>query len=239
MVLENLPTKQRTTGAQAMARSTLVRRLRIALPALAVALVIFFFATSKPNQVDSVFLEDFAEVNPLPEEFEMANPNFSGIDSKGQPFEITAKEGLRQAQDDKYVSLNSPRAVTQGQGERTIVAANDGIYETDAKVLQLSNDVTLEHTVGVENYVLRANQATVLIDEERVETETGVRGEDKNGNTLSADKMKAFQNEGRVVFEGNVKLKIRQSDDTNGLSVAPGGILRGAATGSENGRAQE
>jgi|GEM_PF-1146171 len=222
-ILEHLPSQQRTTNEQALARSKLVRRLRIALPVLAVVLIGAFFLNTRSNQVDEAFLEDFVNLEVTPDELEMANPRFAGIDEKGQPFEITAEAATRTPDADEVVSLNRPRAVTQGSHEQTVVFANSGLYRSNEKILELEDEVTLEHVIGSDNYVLRTPAATVLIDEDRVESDRGVEGEGPGGNTLSADKMKAYENEGRIVFEGNVKLKIHRNakvdDETDTTAV--------------------
>ena len=222
-ILENLPSQQRTTSEQAIARSKLVRRLRIVLPVLAVVLIAAFFLNTRSNKVDATFLEDFANLEATPEELEMANPRFAGIDEKGQPFEITAAAATRTPNEDEVVSLNNPRAVTQGSREQTVVFANSGFYRSKEKILELEDEVTLEHAIGGDNYVLRTPAATVLIDEDRVESDRGVEGQGPGGNTLSADKMKAYEDEGRIVFEGNVKLKIHRNpkvdEDANKTAV--------------------
>ena len=207
-VLEELPSQQRTTSAQADARSLLVRRLRIALPVMALLLVGVFFLNTTSNQVDEAFLEDFAHLDAIPQELEMTNTSFAGINKKGQPFEITVTEATRTPTNDEILILDKPRAITSANSERSVVSANNGLYVQNEKVLELENNVTFEHAVGADNYVLRTPAATVLIDEDRVESDQGVMGEGPGGNTLSADRMKAYQSDGRIVFQGNVKLKI-------------------------------
>jgi len=221
MVLETLPSKQRTTSAQAAARSSMVRRLRVALPVLAMVLIVAFFVTSRSDdEVNEVFLEDFKNLDATPQELEMANPQFEGVDGEGKPFGITAQRAIRNAQNNKRVNLNNPRAVTDGRGEQTIVMASAGVYEEDQKILELEENVTLEHAVGAETYVFETAAATVLLDQDQVKTDLEVTGVNANGDTLRADRMRAFQGEGRVVFEGNVKMKIVPKKE-GVISVAP------------------
>ena len=61
--LESLNFRARTTGQDAAARSRFVRRLRIALPILALVLVAssFFLINTQSNTVDEAFLEDFKD----------------------------------------------------------------------------------------------------------------------------------------------------------------------------------
>ncbi len=237
MVLENLPKTQRTTSTQAAARSTMVRRLRIVLPAAAVGLIAVFVFSSNRDASDPTFLEEFA-LEEVTDELEMANPRFAGVDEKGKPFEITAASATRKTEDAKRLDLKQPRAVTRNDGDQTTVAALTGVYEAEAKILELADDVTLQHAAGVEAFTLRAKAATVLIDEEIVRVDAQVDGVDEKGNTIRADRMDAYQDEGRVVFTGNVKLKIQPSSDDGGAGGASGLVLRRAEPAQTGGGPQ-
>ena len=215
-VLENLPTGQRTTSADALARSKMVARLRIALPVLAVLLVLVFLMTSQPEKSNDAFLDDFKNLEATPEELVMSSPRFAGVDDDGKPFNITAETATREPDTQERVALTNPRAVTRDDGEETVVTANRGVYQSDARLLTLNEDVVLNHALGADNYVLRANDALVKLGDQKVEHVTGVEGGGPGGNTLRADAMEAYQGNGRVIFKGNVKLKIYQSSQTTG-----------------------
>ena len=206
--MESLPTRARTTGDQAAARSRLVRRLRIALPILALVLVAAFFFNTRSNQVDEAFLDDFKDISASAEELRMASPRFTGIDDKGKPFEITADAALQSTRAKDVVSLDRPRAVQGETKESTVVTAEKGVYRSDVNILELKDDVTLEHDVGADSYLFRSPSATVSIKDEVVTSDAGVGGKNSDGSTLSADRMKAYNAEGRVVFEGNVRMRI-------------------------------
>lgn len=205
--LDSLPSRARITGAQAAARTRLVRRLRIILPSLALLLVAGLLANTREAGVDDAFLDDFADLSASTEEYKMANPKFAGVDDDGQPYEITAKEALQAPTDKEIVELIEPRAVTQAGDKATVVTAKRGVFRSEASLLDLSDAVTLEHVIGSQSYVLTTPAATVAIREETVDSTAGVVGESEAG-TLRADKMRAYNGEGRVVFEGNVSMRI-------------------------------
>ncbi len=235
MVLENLPKTQRTTSAKAAARSMMVRRLRIVLPAAAVVLVVIFFLSSSEDASDPAYLDEFA-LDTFTNEQVMANPRFAGVDDKGKPFEITAAMATRKTEDAKRLDMRQPRAVTRNNGEATTVEARTGVYNDEDKILELADNVTLEHTTGAEAFKLRAEAATVLLDEEIVRVTSAVDGVDEKGNTIRADRMDAYQDEGRVVFTGNVKLKIQPSSDEDGGGGVGGLVLRRAEPAGADGR---
>lgn len=207
-VLESLPSQARTTGHKAAARSRMVKRLRLALPILALVLVAAFLFNTKSNQTDDAFLDDFKDMTATAEELRMANPRFAGTDDSGKPFEITANAAVQNTSIKDLVTLERPRAVQGHNSETTVVTAEKGVYRSEANILELEDDVTLEHEVGADTYTFRSPAATVAIKDEIVTSDAGVGGEGSDGSTLAADRMKAYNAEGRVVFEGNVRMRI-------------------------------
>ncbi len=219
VALETLSIKRRTTNEKAVARSRLIRRMRIILPVLAVVLVVALFQNMKSDGPDEAFLDDFT-LDVTPDQYEMANPRFTGVDGSGKPFEIIADAATRTPDEEDALTLSNPKAVTQGADAKTVVVAEEGLFQSEKKILELDKDVTLEHTVGDDFYTLKTDAATVLIDEKIVHTDKGVVGDGPGGDELQADKMTAYQDEDRVVFEGNVRLKVYQSAD----KTAPSGL---------------
>lgn len=207
-LLDSLPTRARTTGEQAAARSRLIRRLRIALPAFAIVLVTAFILNTRSNQSDPAFLEDFEDLSASTEELRMASPRFSGVDDRGQPFEITANAARQRPGGRNLVELDRPRAVQGGKDSQTVVTAEKGLYKSDTNILELEDGVTLEHKIGADTYVLRSPNATVSIKDQVVVSDAGVGGEGPDGSTLKAEHMTAYRAEGRVVLEGNVSMRI-------------------------------
>ncbi|WP_428408574.1 LPS export ABC transporter periplasmic protein LptC [Hyphococcus sp.] len=206
--LDSLPSQARTTGDKAAARSRLVRRLRIALPILALVLVAAFLFNTRSNDVDDAFLDDFKDIDASAEELSMASPRFAGIDNKGKPFEITAEAARQNTNVKDVVSLERPHAVQGVNNGSTVVSADKGVYRSDVNILELEDQVTLQHEVGSEVYIFRAPSATVSIKDEIVTSDTGVGGEGPDGRELTAERMKAYNADGRVVFEGNVHMRI-------------------------------
>lgn len=213
-VLDSLPSRARTTSAAAAARSRLIRRLRIALPVVAIVLVAAFIFNTQSNDVEDAFLEDFESLTAAAGDRRMANPRFAGIDDKGKPFEVQAEWAIQQPGTQEVVDLEKPRAV-QGEGDDvTVVTADSGVYQSEDNILELKDDVTLEHSIGKDIYVFRSPAATVSIGDEVVTSDAGVGGQGPDGGSLTADRMKAYNAEGRVVFEGNVSMRIYPKSNT-------------------------
>lgn len=207
-ILETLPSRARVTGEQAAARSRRVRRLRIALPVLAVALVVALVLTTRTQPPDQTFLNDLADMTANPEDLRMANPRFAGVDGEGRPYEITALSARQDPEQSKVVELDHPRAVASGRDKDTVVTAEKGVFQSESNILELKDDVTLEHRIGPDVYVLRSPSATVSMDKKTVTSDQGVSGEGPDGAALRADRMRAYNEDGKIIFEGNVSMRI-------------------------------
>lgn len=206
--LDTLTIRRRTTGEEAAARARFMRRMRIALPVLAAILIAAFVFSTRTGGGDDAFLEDFADLDATPQSLKTAKPQFSGVDVRGNPYEITADSASREPDREAIVELEHPRAVTAGADQQSVVAAEAGVFNTDDKKLLLRDGVTFERSIGRDNYVLKTPSATVSIDEQTLTSEGGVAGEGPGGASLKADKMSADNDAGTVVFEGNVSMRL-------------------------------
>lgn len=206
--LDSLTIRRRTTGEEAAGRARLMRRLKLALPIGAVALVALFFFNTRTGGGDDAFLDDFADLDAGSQSLSTSKPQFMGIDASGNPYEITADTASRKPQSEEIVELKSPRAVTTGADVKSVVAANAGVFHTDDKRLLLKDGVTFEHAAGLDNYVLKTPAATVSIDDQTVVSDGGVDGDGPRGSKIAADRMNADNRQGSVVFEGNVRMRI-------------------------------
>ena len=217
--LDSLPLRTRTTGEEALARSRLIRRLRLILPAFAGILVLAFIINTRTRGVDDAFLKDFESLNTATDEMRMLRPLFVGVDEEGTPYEISAATALQDPNNSTIVELNEPRAVQGGGEDGRTVLASRGTYDTEENILELHEGVSLEHKIGADKYILRAPSATVLIDDEMVVSNAGVNATGPDGATLKADTMKAYRTDGRVVFEGNVSMRLRPDSINTDLST--------------------
>jgi LPS export ABC transporter protein LptC len=209
--LPSLTVRRRTTGEAAAERAVMMRRLRIALPVAAVLLVAAFFLNARTGGGDQAFLDDFADVAATTQNLSSTNPQFAGVDSSGAPYEITADSASQTADRREIVELANPRAVTAAAQSRSVVAAKAGVFNTEDKELLLKDGVIFERTVGLEDYVLKTEAARVSIDRQTMVSEEKVSGAGPRGEALVADRMRADNRAGRLIFEGNVSLRIYPS----------------------------
>ncbi len=150
----------------------------------------------------------------------MTSPRFTGRDTEGRPFEVLARTAIRRPEGGANVTeLEAPSfydglqdaAVNEG---RARVQALRGVYDSDARVLELYASVDLETRTG---YVFRTSMARIFVDERRAEGDERVEGEGPLG-TLSADRWRYVQDGAVLHFEGNVRTVLyedgRQAEDS-------------------------
>ncbi|MCB2112813.1 MAG: LPS export ABC transporter periplasmic protein LptC [Parvularculaceae bacterium] len=206
--LDNLTIRRRTTGEAATARAHLMRRLRIALPLVALLLVVAFLLNTRTSGVDDAFLEDFADIEATTQNLKSLRPQFSGVDADGNPYEITADSASQKPENREIVDLFQPRAITSGGQKRSVVEAQAGVFNTQDKRLILKDGVTFDHVIGGDNFVLKTPTATVSIDDQTLVSDKGVEGDGPGGSKLRAERMSANNRNGIVVFEGDVSMRL-------------------------------
>ncbi|MBT8471423.1 MAG: LPS export ABC transporter periplasmic protein LptC [Marinicaulis sp.] len=210
--LHALPNQARTTSAKALAHSRNIRRLRILLPLIAIGLVAAFFLNTQKAEPEDPILREARQMTATDDEWVTANPRFAGIDESGNPFEITARAATRNPAERDLVELEFPQAVQGENSETTVVKANRGLYRSDANMLELIDNVQLEHTIASGTYTFEAPNAIVSINDDVVTSDNGIGGAGPDGMAIKADRMKAYNAEGRVILQGNVSMRLFPKD---------------------------
>lgn len=206
--LDSLAPRRRLTGEQAAARSRFVSQMRIALPIIVVVLIGVFFASTRKGGGDDVLLSDLA-VDPktMSEKYAMSGADVAGVTKDGKPFRIEFEQLTQSAKSEEVADLVKPKATTHGDKEDSVVTANRGQMNSQSNRLTLEDQVTLTHKIGGETYTLVAPTADVDVKGGVVAIDSGVTGTSATGG-LRADHMRAYNAENRVVFEGNVSMRI-------------------------------
>jgi LPS export ABC transporter protein LptC len=178
-------------------RSQLLARLAIGLGG---ALVIGFV-------LQSLFLKPAPkpETAPLVEKAPVISgsaSSFSGIDENSKPFQVDAKEGT---QDKNNETLMHLKVVTGGftrkQGGEVKVAADQASYEIRNKDLILSGNVRFEEPG---RYVAHLASAQVNLNRQQISTKDPVQVETANAR-VSADSMETSEDGKIVRLKGHVK----------------------------------
>ena len=190
--------RRQLTLAQARRRSERVRLLRMAFVAGA-AVSIGFFAG---HVIKSALTSDARPVQVSEEEsVTMLNPRFTGRDSAGQSFQITADAARRRRTQDQAVDLVAPILSDEAGSE---VRAPSGMYDRDAGILELYEDVKITDASG---YTFTSSGARVHVGEGRVEGLSPLQGKGPLGD-IRCDSYEVLDDGNRIVCTGNVRTVI-------------------------------
>lgn len=203
-----LPDTVRMTPSAARRHSQRVRRLRLIVPALGAGVLATYVLSATPPTIDSSFLNEFKQIDTEAESLRLNQPRHVGYDLEGNLFEISAESALRDPGEEGLISLDRPLASRGlGNGDDVVMEAGSGLMDTASNRLDLMDRVEVQHRIAGSQFIFSTQAAEVDFDEKTITSAAGVHGEGDRG-TVAADRLTVYQDEGRAVLEGNVKLKI-------------------------------
>ena len=198
-------TKQRW-AVPGSSHDKIVRFAKIGLPA-AVGVVVAFLAMAPLDQRGDVsFILDKKKVENAPERMRVEKAQYTGEDSRGQKFEITANRALQRSSDQPIVDIWGMLArFGLSQGPVT-VAANQGRYNLDEQKVNVQGPVRV---AGPDGEQLLTKDVTVDLKQNLVTSDQGVTGRTELGQ-FQAKRLRADLNDRTVVLDGGARLKIVQ-----------------------------
>lgn len=198
--------RRQLTLAQARKRSERVRMLRMLFVAGA-AVSIGFFAG---HVIKSALTSDSRPVSVSKDEsVTMLNPRFTGRDSSGMSFQITADAAQRRRGTDQAVDLVAP-VLTDETGSR--VSAPSGMYNRADGILELYDDVSISDASG---YTFMSLGARVFVGEGRIEGLSPLKGKGPLGD-IRCDSYEVLDDGNRIVCAGNVRTVIYPASPAEG-----------------------
>ena len=190
--------RRQLTLAQARKRSARVRYLRYTLvgaAAISIGLFLgFVFRSAMSQDARPPAVQDDEAVT-------MVNPRFTGRDSNGEVFTITAEAAQRRRSADGVVDLVNP-VMRDAKGAE--LKAPTGFYDRDKGILELYEAVNITDSAG---YSFISRGARLILGEDRVEGLSPLEGKGPLGD-IQADSYEILDNGNRIVFQGNVKTVI-------------------------------
>lgn len=194
-----------TTSGRAYTR--FVRSMRLLLPLIAI--IIVWLVVSWPNMKDNLI--PVPGENVLPKNVgqnELLRPRFQSMDSKGQPFNITAYRAMQSSHDPSVIILERPMAdMTLDTGSWLAAEAKKGVYRKKADKLLLEGDVKLYRDDG---YQLETDKLLINLDKLQAWSDVNVYAQGPAG-TLNASGMQAGTGDGKIIFTGPVKLTLNRA----------------------------
>lgn len=201
----------RLSPQAAQRHSRKVRHLRLILPAIAGGLMVTYALSASPPRIDPTFVREFQQIQAEGRAMRLDRPRYAGEDEQGLPFEISAQAAEQDPNAPDLVALENPEALrnlrTDTGADPVKVRAATGLLDTQANQIALTQDVEFEQEIGGGTFILRTDAADVDLNASTVVSDVGITGESERG-TVAADSLTVYQEEGRAVLEGNVRLRL-------------------------------
>ena len=186
-------------------RSTSVKKLRLALPLIAGAIVVFMFLWSDIESVAPPQRKEKVAPQSMGRN-ELVNPKFESVDSSEQPYTITATKAYKDTSD--LIQLDKPVAdIALKDNAWLAIQSNAGEYESVKQQLMLQGHVKLFHDQG---YEMVTDKVDIDMVTKQAVSKTPVSGHGPIGN-INATGMVADGKTGVITFQGPAKLILNQS----------------------------
>lgn len=191
-------------------RSASVKKLRLALPVIAGAIVVFMFVWSDMESVAPPPRKEKVAPQSIGRN-ELLNPRFESEDTNQQPYTITAKKAFQESADLNRVILDKPIAdISLKDGAWLAIEAEKGAFEQVKQTLTLENNVKLFHDDG---YEMTTNAVNMDIVNEKAISTSPVQGHGPMGQ-IKSQGLIADGKTGVITFQGPATLTINQKTET-------------------------
>jgi lipopolysaccharide export system protein LptC len=190
------------------AYSRRVAFLKRLLPAIGIGLLLLVGAWPRLRPLlDSVRLTLPSIARRDARELQMIGPRYAGVDRLHRPFVLTAAAARQMPGQSDLMSLVRPRGkLILRNGARVDLTAATGVYQTQAKMLDLFGDVTLTHQNGT-RFVTQA--AHLDLAAETASGHDSVSGRGPSGS-IKAEGFRILDKGDTVFFTGRSHLLLKR-----------------------------
>jgi lipopolysaccharide export system protein LptC len=200
---------RRRTGASPR-YSRFVGMMKLLLPLLALGLVVAVVIW--PNELREATGFHLAYVSTNTggaAELTMLRPRYLGTDARNRPFVVTADRATQDPKDQRLVTLVRLQAdMAMADGRWFTIMADSGIYHQQRKHLRLMGAINLFSDQG---YEFNATMVDIDLNSGRAVSDQPVNGQGPFG-TLRADRLEVENFGQRLLFKGNVRMRIVARD---------------------------
>jgi lipopolysaccharide export system protein LptC len=194
--------------AVAARHSRMVRILRVAVPAAVVLSLLAIIGASVFNPFRMLLPKlpvDIGNLVVSGTKITMESPHLAGFSTDQRPYELWAKAAVQDLTDPDHVELQTLHAKMLMEDRSTMTMdARTGFYDSKQQLLDLRKDIFLQSSTG---YEAKLSQAFVDMNKGTVTSDEHVDVKLLNG-TLTADKLRIYNNGELVRFEGNVVMNL-------------------------------
>ena len=141
-------------------------------------------------------------------ELKMIDPRYAGIDRLNRPYVVTAAVGRQVPNRSDLMSLEKPRAVMiVHSGASVVLTSATGIYQSQAQLLDLFDDVVLTHQNGTRFTTQRAHANFV---DNTAEGDDPIEGHGPSGD-IWGQGFRVLDKGDTIIFTGRAHLTLKRS----------------------------
>jgi lipopolysaccharide export system protein LptC len=183
--------------------------MKVVLPTVAVVLVGLIVVWPQLKVDESQFKIGFARLKATEAgDPSLVNARFVGSDKQDRPFSVTADLAKHMLDEKSMVELEMPKAdIISDDGSWLVLTASTGIFDRNAKTLDLDGEVNLFHDSGFE---FTTEAAHIDLRGGVAESNTPVRGQGPFG-TLRSEGFRMEERGNRILFTGKSRMVIYPS----------------------------
>ena len=201
--------RARTTILDAARYTRFVRRMKRLLSfsafAIIFAVLAFFVVQRAPRELSL----SFNKIGVIENDLAMTNPRLSGADAGGNPFVITAKEAVQDADNAKRYTLKTIEADMNTPQGWVNARAGAGVVDMNAQTMDLTGGIDLFTDNG---YELHTSTAAVDLKGNLVTGNQPVNGQGPMGS-MRADTFQYDRNAGLLTLAGRVTMTMSRSSE--------------------------
>lgn len=179
--------------------SSFVKSLRLILPLVALIMTVVVLTWDEAGSRFAPVKKEEVIETPQNIQNELLKPVFNSVDSKNQPYTVTADSATQNRSNPDLIDLDKPVAsFLMNTGEKINGNAAHGLYEQKAQKLNLDGAVHLIHSNG---YTLKTEELRVDLASGKAYSGRDVRVEGPSGS-IDATGLEGDSNTGALVFTG-------------------------------------
>ena len=198
--------RARSWAAPGSRHDTLVRFLKIALPALIGVLMAYLAMAPLSRSGDISFILDKNKVQVAKERLRVQAAQYQGRDSRGRPFVLAAQSAVQATSQQPIVEIAGMTARIQLEDGPAALRAERAVYNLESEKVAVIGPIRFTAPDG---FRLLTRDVTVDLNARTLASRGPVEGVMPLG-TFSADRLEANLADRRVTLVGNARMRIVQ-----------------------------
>lgn len=207
--------KKNKNFEQSAAYSLFVRRVRLLLPLVAIAIIAALMTWPAQEQNIAVLEEEQKQSLQNVRKNELESPRFESVDDENRPYTVTADKAIQAPEDENILLLSNPVAdMLLNTGNWVAIKSDNGTYLQDAEKLTLEDNVRLFHDDG---YEMVMKKLDINLKTRTASSNTSVAGQGPAGS-IEATGLRGDNMLGVLAFTGPAKLILKDGGSLGGLA---------------------